>query len=245
MRSFDDLPHAKASETSPQVRSAFLRDGAQQCRWPADFVPALSHDDPEIADLAERLWHETRPALEASDEGLNRLSFKQAIDQAASDLFSHADVGIKALASAKQLLGAAFAQVETAGEVVAAETAPAEAPPWDAEPALVARLDASPPSLTDITPGQAKLCLSVGDVVLKVDLQVPSQSWLYQGYQRLRETLEQSYARAKQVRLLPKRPGRLGMMTDDRELTVGLRHQRRPEGEHLQRETTLSLRSRR
>jgi hypothetical protein len=241
MRRPDDSSPGTATETTPQVRSAFLR-GKTQCTWPAGFTPDLAHDDPLTQELSERLWTLAKPLLESGDEGLTRLSFQRAVDQAASDLFAHADVGIKPLGTAKHHLTNRFQEVEGACEQVAIE------PPTEptAEPTLVARLDATPPAPK--TPGQARLCLSLGDVVLQLDLNVPSQSWLYQGYQRLREGIETSLERARHLRppALLRRPGRLGMMTDDRELTIGLRHQRRPEDSgRTQRETTVSLRSRR
>jgi len=121
MRNSDDTAQAKTIETGPQVRSAFLRQSKDHCTWPNDFMPELSHDEPEVAELAERLWRLAKPRLEASDESLNRLTFKQILDQTGSDLFSHADVGIKALAAAKHLMSAAFAQIETACDVVATE----------------------------------------------------------------------------------------------------------------------------
>jgi hypothetical protein len=239
MRKPDDLPPTKAGEGTRQIRSAFLRSPGQRRVWPADFVPTLHHEEPAIHDLAMRLWGKTRSLLEASDEDLDRLSFQRLVDHAASDLFADEDIGIKALAAAKVLLTEGHEAIVHASTSVPVETTAAEA-----EPTLVARLDATPPSVTSEGPGEARLCLSIGDVVLKIDVQVPSQSWLYRSYERLRDSVQAGMARAQQPSRL-RRIGRWGMMTDDRELTVGLRHQRRPEGGRLERETTVSLRSRR
>jgi hypothetical protein len=239
MRKPDDLPPTKAGEGTHRIRSAFLRIPGHRRAWPDDFVPALHHEEPAIHDLAVRLWERTRPLLEDSDEDLDRLSFQRIVDHAASDLFADEDIGIKVLAAAKALLTEAHDAI-----VHASTSVPVEATPAGAEPSLVARLDTNPPGVPGENPGEARLCLSIGDVVLKIDVQVPSQSWLYRSYERLRDSVQAGMARAQQPSRL-RRIGRWGMMTDDRELTVGLRHQRRPEAGRLERETTVSLRSRR
>lgn len=223
MRRPDDPSGPPGAEATAQVRSAFWRQGPSRCTWPQDFEPTLSSDDPVIQDLAERIWDHARDRLEAGEEGFNHLLFNEAVDQAASDLFAMADVGIKQLSAAKQLLQEAFGAIQGACALQAVPAAPREE-----GAGFVARLDAQPPIPSTDKPGHARLCLSAGDLALTVDLQVPSQSWLYQGYHRLKWLLE---------RLAPQEapPATKGVLTDDRELRLGLRYlrfqdQERPEG---------------